>query len=196
MNRQLTIFIIYSFVVLGILFLNIPYSNYVATALVLLLFGYQVYLFIQIAKRNPTGEVVFRQQSKSISPIFVLLALIPAIGYFINGRFNILQIATFWGIVLFDIAISILTTKLKPIAIVINGDKLEFNNQLKTSRNLSLLKALTLNGFTDEIRMTFSGERDLLINRTDFSSGDIQKLIAICVEKSKETITISDNLKV
>lgn len=196
MNRQLTIFIILSFVVLGISFLNFPYSNYVATALVLLLFGYQIYLFIQIAKRSPTGEVVFRQQSKSISPIFVLLALIPTIGYFINGRSNIFQIATFWGIVLFDIAISILTTKLKPIAIAINGDKLEFNNQLKTSRNLSLLKALTLNGFTDEIRMTFSGERDLLINRTDFSSGDIQKLIAICVEKSKETITISDNLKV
>jgi hypothetical protein len=195
MTRQLTILFLYFFVLLAILFFSFPYSNYVLIALTLLFFGYQVYLFLQSARKNPSGEIFFRQQSKSIRPIFVLLALTPTIGYFINGRFNIFQISLFWAIVLFDIIISILTNKLKPIAIVINGDEIELNNQFKTSRNLSLLKALTLNGFTDEIRMTFSNKSDLLIKRTDFSSADIQKLILICIEKSKETLTISDNLK-
>jgi hypothetical protein len=154
-----------------------------------------VYLFLQFTKNRSHGEIFFRQQKKSVRPLFVLLALIPTVGYFINGRFNILQVTVFWAIVLFDIITCILTKKLKPIALVINGNKLELNNQIKRSRNLSSLKALALDGFTDEIRMTFSDQHDLLFKRTDFSSSDIQKLIAVCSERSKEILTVSENLR-
>jgi len=195
MNRQLTIFILYIFSLLLTLFISIPFSNYVIIVLTVLFFGYQVYQFLQITKNTPNGEIVFRQQSKSVRILFIILALIPSIGYFINGRFNILQISIFWSIVLFDIIVSILTNKLKPIAIVINGDRLELNNQSKTARNLSSLKAISLNGFTNEINMTFSDQSNLLINQNHFSKNDIQKLIDICIAKSRQALTISDNLK-
>lgn len=195
MTRQLLILIIYFGIWITTVFVNIPNSRFIIICSTIVFFGYQLFEFQRIAKKQIDGEVILRRKTKSVRPIFVFLAIVPTIGYFVDGRFNFLQIILFWFIVLFDIVTSILTNRFKPIAIVINGNILEMNTQRTVCRNLSKLKRLTLNGFTDEIQMTFVDENKLLIKRGEFDRLDIDRLIEICVERSKELLFISDNLK-
>ena len=78
---------------------------------------------------------------------------------------------------------------------VINSNLLMLNNQWKSTRDLSKLKALHLNGLTNEIQMTFTNQRKLLLKRNEYKPGDIEELIKICLYRSKEDLIISLNLK-
>lgn len=195
MTRQIIISIVFLCLLLITVFVSIPYSNYVIVISTLLFISYQLFQALHSARKNPTGEVVFRQQSKSIRMLFVILALIITAGELLKPSGSILMITVYWCIVLYDIGFSLLTSKLKPIAHVINGNKLEQHYPWNTSRDLSSLNKMTLLGFTDVIELTFSGQKNLFIKRRDFSSSDIEKLITLCCERSIQTVSLSENLK-
>jgi len=154
-----------------------------------------VFEFQKLAKLHLEGDLILRKQTKKLRLSFVILALIPTVGYFLNERFNFVQITVFSSIVVFEIITTLLTKKLKPISIVINGNNLVMNNLTTTHRNLSKLKKLTLNGLTNEIELTFVEEKKLNINRGEYNNSDIEQLIEFCVKQSKENLAISDNLK-
>lgn len=187
--------IIYFAVLLTTLFDHLPYPNHIVIIATVLFGGYQLYIFFNLVNCKTDGEIIFRQQTKPIRLIFIISALISTVGYFINGKSIILQVTLFWGIVLFDIVSSVFTNKLKPIGMLINGNYLMLNNQWKTTRDLSRLKELHLNGLTDEIKMTFTNQRKLLLKQNEYKPSDIKQLIEICLYSSKEDLIISPNLK-
>ena len=195
MTRQIIILIGYFGFLTSTVFVNVPYENILILFTTSLFFGYQVFEFQKLAKIHLEGDLILRKQTKIIRLSFVILALIPTVGYFLNERFNFVQITVFWSIVVFEIIITLLTKKLKPISIVINGNNLVMNNLTTTHRNLSKLKKLTLNGLTNEIELTFVEEKKLNINRGEYNNSDIEQLIEICVKQSKENLAISDNLR-
>lgn len=141
------------------------------------------------------GDLILRRQTKKVRSLFILLALIPIVGFFINGRTNFLQILLFSSIVIYDILLSVLTRRFKPIGIVIKETNLVLNDFRNTKRNLRQLKGLKLNGWTDVIEMTFQDEKQLYIKRSEYSASDIVSLISICIERSDEQLSVSDNLK-
>ena len=177
------------------LFVDIPFSNSIVIGLTVLLFGYLVFEFNKIANNKIEGDLILRRQSKRVRLPLILLALIPTVGYFIDGKINFLQILLFWSIVIFDIYISVLTTRLKPIGIAIKEQNLILNDFTQTTRNLSQIKSMQLNGLTDEIEMTFVKERRVFIKRNEYLPLDIEHLIARCRERGQEQLTVSDNLK-
>ncbi|NNV53819.1 hypothetical protein [Limnovirga soli] len=195
MKKQLIILIIYLGILMSTTFVDIPYSNSIVIVLTVLFFGYLIYEFNNIANTKIEGDLILRRQTKMVRPLFILLALIPSVSYFINNRINFLQILLFWSVVIFDIVISIFTKRLKPIGMVIKEKKLILNDFRNTNRNLSQLKSMKLNGLTDEIEMTFVNEKRLYINRSEYLAIDIESLISICIDASQEQLSISDNLK-
>lgn len=195
MKRQFIILIIYFGILMSTIFVDIPFSNSIVIVLTLLFFGYLVFEFNKIANNKIEGDRILRKQSKKIRPIFILLALIPTVGFFINGRNYFLQILLFWSIVIFDIVISVITIRLKSIGIIVKANYLILNDFRNTKRNLSRLKSLQLNGLTDEIEMTFVTEKRLYIKCSEYLILGIESLISICIEKSEEQLSISDNLK-
>ena len=195
MTRQIIILIGYFGFLTSTVFVNVPYENILILFTTILFFGYQVFEFQKLAKIHLEGDLILRKQAKKIRLSFVILALIPTVGYFLNESFNFVQITVFSSIVVFEIITTLLTKKLKPISIVINGNNLVMNNLTTTHRNLSKLKKLTLNGLTNEIELTFVEEKKLNINRGEYNNSDIEQLIEFCVKQSKENLAISDNLK-
>lgn len=177
------------------IFVDIPYSNSIVIGLTVLFLGYMIFEFYNLANNKIEGDLVLRRQSKRVRLLFVFLALIPSVGYLIDGRINLPQIFLSWSIVIFDIVISVLTKRLKPIGIVIKEKNLIVNDFRNTTRNLSQLKSLKLNGLNDQIQMTFVNEKQLYIMRSEYLSLDIESLISICIERSQEQLSISDNLK-
>lgn len=195
MKRPFIILIIYFGILISTIFVVIPYSNTIVIVLTVLFFGYFIFKFNNIANNKIEGDFILKRQSKMVRPLYILLALIPSVGYFINNRINFLQILLFWSIVIFDIVINVLTKRLKPIGIVIKEKKLILNDFRNTQRNLSQLKSMKLNGLTDEIEMTFVNEKRLYIKRSEYLTLDIDNLISICIDASQEQLSISDNLK-
>ncbi len=195
MTRQIIILIGYFGFLTSTVFVNVPYENILILFTTILFFGYQVFEFQKLAKIHLEGDLILRKQAKKIRLSFVILALIPTVGYFLNESFNFVQITVFSSIVVFEIITSLLTKKLKPISIVIDGNNLVMNNLTTTHRNLSKLKKLTLNGLTNEIELTFVEEKKLNINRGEYNNSDIEQLIEFCVKQSKENLAISDNLR-
>jgi len=195
MKRQLIILTIYLGILMLTTFVDIPYSNSFVIVLTVLFFGYLIYEFNSIANTKIEGDLILRRQTKMVRPLFILLALIPSVGYFINDRINFFQIVLSWSVVIFDIVTIVLTMKLKPIGMVIKEKKLILNDFRNTNRNLSQLKSMKLNGFTNEIEMTFVNEKRLYFNRSEYLAFDIQSLISICIDASQVQLSISDNLK-
>ncbi len=195
MKRQPLIQIIYFGILMSTIFVDIPYSNFIVIVLTVLFFGYLIFEFNNLANNKLEGDLILRRQTKSVRLIFILLALVPIVFYFINGRNYFLQILLFWSIVIFDIVIYVQTKRRKPIGIIIKEKNLILNDFRNTRRNLSQLKSMKLNGLTDLIEMTFVNEKRLYIKRSEYLALDIESLIAICIERSQEQLLISDNLK-
>jgi hypothetical protein len=195
MTKNLIILFIYSVTLIAIIFLNIPYPNFIATCLTVVFWGYMVIEFNKIANRKIQGDFIVRKQTKEVRIFLVFFALYPIVGYFIDGKINFIQILLGWSILLLDIVMYFMTSRLKPIGIVIKEDNLLLNDLTKTTRNLHELKSLTFNGLTEDIIMTFKTENKMLIKSSEYLQSDIKHLILLCIEKSKEQVFLSDNLK-
>ncbi len=195
MKRQLTIVIAYFGILMLTIFVDVPFSNFIVIILTVIFWGFQVFEYYKIANIKFEGDLILRRQSKKVQPLLFFFAFIATRGFYLNDRINFLQLAVFWAIVIFEILIGIITKRLKPIGIIIKDNNLILNDSINTKRNLSQLNSLQLNGLTDEIKMTFVKEKKLYLKRSEYLALDIEDLISICIERSKEQLSISDNLK-
>lgn len=195
MNRQLLAIIIYLGIMLPLIFSDVPYAKLIVVAITFLFLGYLFVQFNNLARNNFEGDLVLRRQTKRIRPIFILIAIFPTITYFINDRASLLQLFLSWSAVLFDVILTIQTTKLKPIGMVIKGKELLLNDFRNTKRDLGQLTSITLNGWTNVIELTFVNEKQLLINRNEYLPSDIESFIELCKERSEQELLISDYLR-
>lgn len=195
MQKQVYIIFFYLVLVFPLIVLNFQYSNWLVVGLTGLFFCYWLIQFNQLAKNHFKGELVFRKQKARVQKRFLLLALIPVVGYFINGKFNFLLFFFSASIVVFQIVLRFMIMKQHPIGIVIQDQTLQLNDFRRTKRKLDELKGIKLNNWNGQLELTFHPNKNLLINSKDYSKEDIDRFLMWCTTQHSSELELSDNLK-
>lgn len=202
MKKQIILFIFFCVLIIIIPFTNIPYKEYISLILLFILVLYKLIEVYNIARQNVVGEFIFRQQKKS-SILFIInlvIAIVLTLVYsnaksLNSNSLNIVLVGFWWIAVLFHLVNNILISKLKPISLIINDNQIVLNFPFKSIREISEITQIKLNGLTDEIKIHFKKKSSLIIQRGEYKPLDIEQFIALCNERSKGNIIISDNLK-
>lgn len=195
MTKQLIILILYLVSSLTILILDFSYSDAIVIGIAFLFFGYFLVAFVQNANKPMEGEILFRRQSRLPRRRFIILAVLSIVVGLVVDRFNLVRISLIWLILFYDICLSILTRKIRPVFMVIDGNKLRLNDLGKSTRDLSKLKNLNLNGFSNKLELLFVNGDYLSIRRREYLEADMDKLIEVCLDRSKEDVFVSENLR-
>lgn len=194
MHRRLILILLYFGLAITILVLQTRYTNIILACLTLLFSIFLVYDYYSLAKRRFKGEVIFHRKRQPARYEFILLALLAVVITFAGGKFNYFQASCLLLVSLFEFITGIITAKTNPALIIIDGDTLQINDHRLTTRNLALLSGLTLNGFSEELLLTFNGQHSLRIRVNDLSEQDFRLFISICRNKSREQLFITPNL--
>lgn len=195
MARQRIILIIYLVILIGAIFTDLPYQELMVSGLAVAFVGYQIFEFKAIANKRIYGDLILRRQTKKIQPLFIILAIILTLIYVTLESISLSLVLAFWSVVILDILISVMTQRRKPIALAVSGHHILLNDWRNASRDLHELTQLTLNGLADEITMTFANGEKILIRRNEYLDSEIDHLMTICAEKSKQVLSVSDNLR-
>jgi len=195
MTKQLGFFIVYIGLVLMVLFTQLTYKYYIFVSFTIIWISYAMFNFYKQSTKKLSGEFIFKFESKPVRIFILFLAVFITIGYIIKGSFSLLQIFMFWMLVIVDTCIYLITRKLKPISFIIDGTHLIYNDHYKTTRDLSALTSISLNGWNEDIKLKFSNDKPISINRDEFKIEDMHNLVSICIERSNNDLILSENIK-
>jgi hypothetical protein len=177
-------------------FTNVPFRLSILIVLAIAISINQIFLTRSIFKRNLVGQIIIHAQKKSLSFTSILLAIVWTI-FAISGQKNDIFIAfLFWTFVIGDLVSKKIYKKEKPIYFVVNNGQLIINDIWLLKRDIATLTKISLNGLTDNITLSFAEKSNLKFNRNNFDYEDVKMLVNFLKMHSKQSVTISENLKI
>jgi hypothetical protein len=110
-------------------FITIPFKSVILISLIVVLLIVQVAWYYSVTTRSFEGEVVIHKQSRSIGLSSVLLAVVWSFLAYVGKSNSDVYLAAFmWVFVVADGIAYFIYRQKKPIALVINGEKLLIND--------------------------------------------------------------------
>lgn len=145
-----------------------------------------IMLYLPVFKRDLRGALIINKKRQSVNWYNLIILII----FFFNPITRSCCIAML-------IALSIIHLIYyfkKPVGIVIEEDNLLTNDLYFQSRKVSSIRHINFNGFLESISITFSSERDLVINQNIYDQDKLKLLFELLLKKNPN-IKLSKNLK-
>ena len=195
MNKRIIVGLLSFLLIIALLITKSKYLIILTILTISINFFLKLYERLRIIKEEDDLEFELRKNSYELKFIYLILALIPTIGYFINGKINYFQISVFWTIFAWEIISYFLLKNKKPIDFYIKDTEIVSADIFSRKWNIEKLEKIELNGLTNIIEFTFLNSSKLQLKRDSYSVEKINELIEICKRKKIGEINISDNLK-
>ncbi len=195
MNKRIIVGLLSFLLIIALLITKSKYLIILTILTISINFFLKLYERLRIIKEEDDLEFELRKNSYELKFIYLILALIPTIGYFLNGKINYFQISVFWTIFAWEIISYFLLKNQKPIDFYIKDTEIVSADIFSRKWNIEKLEKIELNGLTNIIEFTFLNSSKLQLKRDSYSVEKINELIEICKRKKIGEINISDNLK-
>ena len=195
MNKRIIVGLLSFLLIIVLLISKSKYLIILTILTISINFFLKLYERLRIIKEEEDLEFELRKNSYELKFIYLILALIPTIGYLINGKINYFQISVFWTIFAWEIISYFLLKNQKPIDFYIKDTEIVSADIFSRKWNIEKLEKIELNGLTNILEFTFLNSSKLQLKRDSYSVEKINELIEICKRKKIGEINISDNLK-
>ena len=103
MNKRIIVGLLSFLLIIALLITKSKYLIILTILTISINFFLKLYERLRIIKEEDDLEFELRKNSYELKFIYLILALIPTIGYFINGKINYFQISVFWTIFAWEI---------------------------------------------------------------------------------------------
>jgi len=150
--------------------------------------------FWRISKRQMDGDCVLRRRTRLLQLRFIILALLATIVYFLSDNISVYKLLIIWTLPVFDLGKTLITNKLKPVEMCIQGSELVLNDLENTRKNLTRLAEVRLDGFWDILHLTIANQGTLNLRRKEYDALELKNFIDQCIACSTREVVISDNL--
>jgi hypothetical protein len=128
MNKRIIVGLLSFLLIIALLITKSKYLIILTILTISINFFLKLYERLRIIKEEDDLEFELRKNSYELKFIYLILALIPTIGYFLNGKINYFQISVFWTIFAWEIISYFLLKNQKPIDFYIKDTEIVTKN--------------------------------------------------------------------
>lgn len=146
------------------------------------------------SERDTEGDLLIRRQKYPINIGFIILAFIWTMLVVFGKRLDIYYVLFFWMAPVANGITAFYYKRRKPVYIIIQKKDFIINDIWPIRRNIDAISGIRLNGFTNKLRIAFSGQTDLIFNTEEFKKDDLTELIYTLRGLCQQEIKISENV--
>ncbi len=194
--KYLVILLGLAVLMLIVFFVNIPFKSVILASLIVLILGVQVAWHYSVTTRTFAGEVMIHKKQRSISLSSVLLAVFWSFLAYVGKSNSDVYLAAFmWAFVIADVISYFIYRQKKPIALVVQGDRLTINDLWVIERNLNELTQINLNGAKNTLELSFKDKPKSKIKINEYKEMDVYFFAEFLIQTTKHSLEVSENLK-
>ena len=141
------------------------------------------------------SDFKIRSQTKKIRGFSLAIASYWTTLLILNDNYKnvIFIILIFWIDSIVEFIIYFIYNSKKPFTIFIKDNELILNKRWNPRRNITELTQIQFDRFNKNLKLDFKSKSGISIKTSEYKSEDIEKLLAILIEKSENNVTIPKN---
>ncbi len=175
-------------------FTRVPYRPVILLILATAFIVNHIYTIKLYSERNAEGDLLIRRQKYPINIGFIIMALIWTMLVVLGKRLDIYYVLFFWMAPVVNGITAFYYKRRKPVYIIIQEKDFIINDIWPIRRNIDTISGIRLNGFTNKLRIAFSGQSDLIFNTEEFKKDDLTELIYTLRGLCPHEIMITENM--
>lgn len=148
-----------------------------------------------ILNKDYESDFKIRSQSKKIGSFSLVIASFWTTLLILNDNYRnvIFIILIFWAHSIVEFIMHFIYKAKKPYTIFIKDNELIFNKRWHPKRNMTELTQIQYDRFNKNLKLDFKSKSGITIKTTEYKTEDIEKLLAVLIEKSENNVFIPQN---